>query len=133
MAGAFTHFILCDVAKRKRASLGADLYRLLNKYSEFLFVGAASPDLPYLSFSGDVNWADVMHYENTNGMVVGGHTVLKRRWASRDALDEATLVWLFGFVSHLVADATIHPVVQAIVGPYQEHKPEGIHESGSRW
>jgi hypothetical protein len=67
MAGAFTHFIICDVAKRKRSSLGLELWRFLNKYSEFLFLGAASPDLPYLSFkTGEVNWADVMHYEKTS-------------------------------------------------------------------
>ena len=124
MAGAFTHFILCDVAKRKRVSLGSYLYRILNKYSEFLFVGAASPDLPYLSFRGDINWADVMHYEKTNSIVLRGQVALKQRWASKRPLDEATLVWLLGYVSHLVADATIHPVVQAIVGPYEQHKEE---------
>lgn len=124
MAGAFTHFILCDVAKRNRRALGAKLHRLLNKYSEFLFVGAASPDLPYLSIRGDVNWADVMHYENTNGTVIRGHTALKQRWASRTEAEEATLAWFLGYVSHLVADATIHPIVQAIVGPYEDHKEE---------
>jgi hypothetical protein len=89
-----------------------------------LFVGAASPDLPYLSIRGDVNWADIMHYENTNGTVIRGHAALKQRWASRTEAEEAILTWLFGYVSHLVADATIHPIVQAIVGRYEEHKEE---------
>ena len=40
MADAFTHFIICDVAKRRNASLDLDLYRLLNKYSHFLVFGA---------------------------------------------------------------------------------------------
>jgi len=125
MAGAFTHFMLCDVAKRKRLSLGLDLWRFLNKYSEFLFLGAASPDLPYLSFkTGEVNWADVMHYEKTNSIAISGYDELKRIWSLRDSGDEIKFAWLLGYVSHLVADATIHPVVQAIVGPYEQNKEE---------
>jgi hypothetical protein len=49
MAGAFTHILVCDAAKRRRG-LSLPLRRLLNRYSEFLFLGAVSPDLPYLSF-----------------------------------------------------------------------------------
>jgi hypothetical protein len=125
MAGAFTHFIVCDVAKRKRSIVDPEMRRLLNKHSEFLFLGAASPDLPYLSFkTGDINWADVMHYEKTNGIAINGHKELKKVWASGQTADEIRLVWLWGFISHLVADATIHPVVQAIVGAYAQNKSE---------
>lgn len=125
MAGAFTHFIICDVAKRKRASLGVELWRFLNKYSEFLSLGAASPDLPYLSFkTGNVNWADVMHYEKTNSIVISGYNTLKGKWSARTPADETKLAWLMGYVSHLVADATIHPIVQAIVGNYEDHKDD---------
>ena len=121
MAGPFTHFVICDVAMSKRQILGSELWRLLNKHSQFLFIGGASPDLPYLSFkTGNVNWADVMHYEKTNGIVASGSDELKKVWASRTAADEINLVWLLGYVSHLVADATIHPIVQAIVGPYEQ-------------
>lgn len=125
MAGAFTHFIICDVAKRKRSVTDPELRKLLNKHSEFLFLGAASPDLPYLSFkTGGIDWADVMHYEKTNGIAINGHNELKKLWASRQTADEIRLVWFWGFISHLVADATIHPVVQAIVGPYDQNKSE---------
>jgi hypothetical protein len=123
MAGAFTHFIICDVAKRKRSITDPELRKLLNRHSEFLFLGAASPDLPYLSFkTGRINWADVMHYEKTNGIAINGHDELKNVWTSKQTADEIKLIWLFGFVSHLVADATIHPVVQAIVGPYDQNE-----------
>lgn len=125
MAGAFTHFIICDVAKRKRSSLGLELWRFLNKYSEFLFLGAASPDLPYLSFkTGEVNWADVMHYEKTNSIAISGYDELKRIWPLKNSDNEIKFAWLMGYISHLVADATIHPVVQAIVGPYEQNKEE---------
>jgi len=124
MAGAFTHIIICDVAKRRRSALGIELWRILNKYSEFLFLGAVSPDLPYLSFrTGHVNWADVFHYEQTNSLVRNGYELLRTNWAARTAADEVQFVWLLGYVSHLVADATIHPIVQAIVGRY-DARPE---------
>ena len=106
MAGAFTHFIICDVAKRRRKSLDGALWKLLNKYSQFLFLGAASPDLPYLSFrTGNINWADVMHYEKTNSIALSAHKELKTNWPSKSSLDEVKLIWLFGYISHLVADA----------------------------
>jgi hypothetical protein len=125
MAGAFTHFIICDVAKRAKTIADAELKRLLNKHSEFLFLGAASPDLPYLSFkTGNINWADLMHYEKTNGIALNSHQELKRGRFAGNAAEEIKLIWLMGFVSHLVADATIHPIVQAIVGPYEQNKEE---------
>jgi hypothetical protein len=125
MAGAFTHFTICNQAKRKRGTLGLPLYQLLNKYSPFLSLGAASPDLPYLSFvTGKINWADVMHYEKTNSIVISGHKTLKTTWLQGSEADKIKFVWLMGYVSHLVADATIHPIVNAIVGPYEEHKTE---------
>ena len=125
MAGAFTHFIICDVAKRKQAIADSELKRLLNKHSEFLFLGAASPDLPYLSFqTGSLNWADLMHYEKTNGIAINGHNELRNIWPAKQISDEINFIWLMGFVSHLIADATIHPIIQAIVGPYGQHKEE---------
>jgi hypothetical protein len=128
MAGAFTHFVLCDLLKKRRSAFNSGLLRLLSKHSEFLFLGAASPDLPYLSVkTGSVNWADVMHYEKTNGVVVSGHDALKDVWKLRGPADEIKLVWLLGFVSHLVADATIHPIVQEAVGPYKKN-PGGHRE-----
>lgn len=125
MAGAFTHFTICNQAKRKQTALGRPLWQLLNKYSPFLALGAASPDLPYLSFkTGKINWADVMHYDKTNSLVLGGYDVLKAAWSEGDESNKIKFVWLMGYVSHLVADATIHPIVNAIVGAYEEHKEE---------
>ncbi len=125
MAGAFTHFIICDVAKREKKIADPELKRLLNRHSEFLFLGAASPDLPYLSLkTGHVNWADLMHYEKTNSIAVNAHQALKSAWPAKTPADEVKLVWLMGFASHLVADSTIHPIVQAIVGPYEQNKEE---------
>jgi hypothetical protein len=126
MAGTFTHFIICDVAKTRRTSIrSSELYKLLNKHSQYLYLGAVSPDLPYLSFkTGNVNWADVMHYQRTNCTVISAYNELKAIWASKTEADEVTLIWLFGYISHLIADATIHPIIQEIVGLYEQHKEE---------
>lgn len=123
MAGAFTHFIICDVAKREKKTIGNELMKLLNRHASFLFLGAASPDLPYLSIkTGEVNWADVMHYERTNSIAINGYEELSKRWSSKTVSDEIKLAWLFGLISHLIADATIHPIVKATVGPYERNK-----------
>ncbi|HSW64854.1 MAG TPA: zinc dependent phospholipase C family protein [Dissulfurispiraceae bacterium] len=125
MAGAFTHIMIANAAKRHPAVTDPKLRKMLNKYAEFLWLGAVSPDLPYLSIpSGALNWADLMHYEKTNGIVISGHRELKRIWPAHGTEEEILLVWLLGFVSHLVADATIHPIVECIAGEYASHKPE---------
>jgi hypothetical protein len=43
MAGAFTHFVICDQAKSKKKVLGVELWQLLNKYYQFLFLGRSKP------------------------------------------------------------------------------------------
>ena len=128
MAGPFTHFLIVDAAKRRRSVIGSLLYRILNKHSEFLYLGAVSPDLPYLSFkTGAVNWADLMHYESTNGIVIFGHDEILKNWSGDNGLTDTNgriLAWLFGYASHLVIDATIHPIVEVIVGPYKDNAKE---------
>lgn len=125
MAGAYTHLLLSDVAKTKRGVLGRELWQLLNRHYRFLFLGSVSPDLPYLSFrTGSVNWADVMHYEKTNTTFQKAFERLKTSWGNKTEVDEVKLIWLMGYVSHMVADATVHPVVQETVGIYEDHKSE---------
>jgi hypothetical protein len=76
------------------------------------------------NFLKDHSWADRMHYENT-GAFVG--------WGIRNLLGlekepfEICLSWLCGFATHLVVDSNIHPVVNAIVGPYIFNKSEHRH------
>ncbi|MBI4739104.1 zinc dependent phospholipase C family protein [Candidatus Woesearchaeota archaeon] len=105
--------------------LGKNLWQMLNRHYSFLYLGAVSPDLPYLSFKlGQVNWADVMHYEKTNSIFLAGHNALKNSWKTKTDTEEAKFVWLMGYLSHLVTDATIHPMVKAIVGPYNEENKD---------
>ena len=125
MAGTFTHLEICNRAKSKRSVIGQELWKLLNANYPFMLLGSVSPDLPYLSFKqGKANWADVMHYERTNSVLISGCEELRKNWANRQAEDEAKLAWLMGYASHLVIDATVHPVVKQIVGDYDSHKDE---------
>jgi hypothetical protein len=105
--------------------LGQELVKFLSSNYQFVFLGAESPDLPYLSLGvGGKQWADAMHYERTNSQVISGFEALRQRWGTRTPADEIICAWLLGYVSHMVADATVHPIVQAIVGPYQGHEEE---------
>lgn len=125
MAGAFTHFIVCDVAKRNEKLADKELTKILNKYSQFLFLGAASPDMPSLSaWMGGPKWADLMHIEKTNGIAMSGYDELKGNFINWQEIEKLLFVWLLGYVSHLVVDSTIHPIVNEIVGDYENHKAE---------
>lgn len=119
MAGAFTHMALCRTAMydpRLDADLGFDLQGA----SQYAWLGAVSPDLPYLSWEpSTVNWADTFHYKSTNAVVLHCLEKLRETWQEKNDATQAKAAWVLGYVSHLVADATIHPIVQAIVGPYE--------------
>jgi hypothetical protein len=122
MPGPFTHIAICEAAMN-RNDLGEELTKLLNYNYQFVFLGAESPDLPYLSILvGGNDWADAMHYERTNSQVISGFEELRQFWPLKTPAHEIMCAWLLGYVSHMVADATVHPIVQAIVGPYNESK-----------
>lgn len=123
MPGPFTHLMICQSGMYQDEILGEELAKLLSSNYQFVFLGAESPDLPYLSIGvGGNHWADAMHYERTNSQVISGFEALRQLWPVRTQADEVKCAWLLGYVSHMVADATIHPIVQAIVGPYQGHE-----------
>jgi hypothetical protein len=123
MPGPFTHLMIVDEAKSREEALGTALWQFLNKYYRFLYLGAESPDLPYLSLGGK-EWADAMHYRKTNSLVISGFEALRQVWSYKTPADEIQCAWLLGYVSHMVADAVIHPIVNAIVGPYEKNKTE---------
>lgn len=127
MAGAFTHMAIVSEALNHFPASN-ELGKLLRSNRQFLTLGSVSPDIPYLSHlaqdniadaisSSDFSWADIMHYHNTNGIVNNGlHSLAASK--KKDNTWKLQFAWLLGFTSHLVADATIHPIVESIVGPY---------------
>ncbi|MBI5647555.1 MAG: zinc dependent phospholipase C family protein [Ignavibacteriae bacterium] len=118
MAGLITHFMACYKARNCK-KLPIELRQLLNAHSHWMYLGAASPDLPYaVPFGSQSKWADTMHYTTTDRPVENGVLGLRALWPANRIEDRYTLVWLLGYASHIITDVTVHPVVQAIVGPY---------------
>ncbi len=126
MAGPFTHMTIVENAT-KSFSVETRFGGILRNNINFLTLGSVSPDLPYLSqlaMEGST-WADIMHYYRTNGIVKNAlHSLSAAK--NKNDIWEFQLAWLLGFVGHLVTDATIHPIVESIVGPYTD---ESVHSN----
>ncbi|MBI5646922.1 MAG: zinc dependent phospholipase C family protein [Ignavibacteriae bacterium] len=130
MAGAFTHMAL--VVQAIDSMHAGELKDTLNAHNNWVTAGSVGPDMPYLSYLNllklgkiETNWADIMHYQNTGGIVNLGLRTLsitkgKKNW-------EQQVAWLCGFSSHLIADATVHPVVELIAGPCQDATSMDVH------
>jgi hypothetical protein len=131
MPGAYAHLTLVNLA-REPARLEANpafplaAIAALGKYLKYLELGAVSPDYPYLAIgSGNAKqWADLMHYDRTGEVV---HAAVGRIRTMGDSEKPKALAWLLGYAAHVVADVTIHPVVELKVGTYDENK--GAHRT----
>ena len=80
-------------------------------------LGAVSPDYPNLAppDSNASGWADAMHCTDACAMLASG---IRRVRSAQGSTRDKQLAWLLGYASHVAADVTIHPVVQAKVGVY---------------
>lgn len=130
MAGTFTHWMIVEEAleRYKKSGKSHPSFEIILGDNHFVNLGAVGPDYPYLTdlLSGilkEHTWADRMHYENTGVFLkVATVNLLNRKGEEQ----EICLSWLCGFVSHVIADTIVHPMVNAIVGPYifnaKEHR-----------
>jgi len=131
MPAAFAHMIAADKAKRQLERQGLKLPQLvLNQYPQWLQAGTVGPDYPYLHhllFSHESSsWADLFHYVKSADVVRAGVNILRSQFpgAQDDNNFRRSLSWLYGYASHVVFDASVHPVVRAIVGEYEQNKTE---------
>ena len=131
MAGTFTHWMVVDQALDKYNNLSEKhpLFPTILALNHYVSLGAVGPDYPYHTdllekFLQEHSWADRMHYEKTNDFVRYG---IRNLLGLKGEAYNVCLAWLCGFASHLVTDSVIHPVVQAIVGPYIFNKDEHRH------
>ena len=132
MPAAFAHMIAADKAKRQLEEQDLKLPQLvLNQYPQWLQAGTVGPDYPYLhhmltSQDKSKSWANLFHYVKSSDVVRAGVKILRSRYPSAkdDKEFRKALAWLYGYASHVVLDASIHPVVRAIVGEYEQHKTE---------
>lgn len=120
MPATFAH---CLLAREAMERLGKPkLYPgILKLKNHFVVMGATGPDYPYLT---DVikygalkighNWANRMHYENTGTFIREGINRLSTINKKSDQFKNC-LAWFMGYVSHIVADSYLHPVVNRTV------------------
>lgn len=134
MAGTFTHWMIVEevVNRLSRDNYKHGYFSMVLDKNHFVNLGAVGPDYPYLSeleknYLKMHSWADRMHYENTGEVVKQGAIMLANDPNHSGGDFEICLAWLCGYASHLIADVTIHPVVNATVGPYVFNKGEHIH------
>jgi len=135
MAGTFTHWMIVEEALERYNKLlqKHPYFPIILGNSHFVTLGAVGPDYPYLSELANNllklhSWADRMHYENTGEFVKYGIVnLLKLNEQNKQQDFEICLSWFCGYVTHLLADSIIHPVVNAIVGRYLFNSDEHRH------
>ncbi len=135
MAGTFTHWMIVEEALDKFNQLPDKhpYFPIILGNSHFVTLGAVGPDYPYLSeLKNNLlklhSWADRMHYENTGEFVKHGiENLSKLKEQNKQSDFEICLSWLCGYVTHLLADSIIHPVVNTVVGPYLFNSGEHRH------
>ncbi|MCL2309472.1 MAG: zinc dependent phospholipase C family protein [Proteobacteria bacterium] len=122
MPGPYAHLTLVSLLDSPNglAGLGRLPKNMLSSlllYIKFFELGAVSPDYPYLSVLNGAakDWADTMHHQRTGDRLKAG---IQYVTAMPSPEKYKALAWLLGFASHVIADATIHPIVELKVGPY---------------
>lgn len=123
MPGAYAHIALANAAAEMRPLLLIPHFPVraisaVVNYLNFCELGAVGPDFPSLAPDGGWSWAERLHRERTGALVRTGVRRLRR--LSGEAKGKC-FAWLMGYVSHLVGDATIHPVIRLKVGPAEEN------------
>lgn len=133
MPGQFAHICLVNSACTTEGldsivDLMPSVRSALKNYRPFCRLGAVSPDFPSVVGSTDATgWNSVMHYVRPADFVrcYGIPKILQKAFSTTDA--RVCIAWLFGYVAHLVADYTIHPIVMELVGPYSNKKNRSAH------
>jgi len=131
MAGIFTHLaivrsIYADPNRLSAVSeLTPDIRFALQFRSNFVDLGAISPDCPYFhvldSDENAISWAEVMHYWRTGDFIREAIAWLRGK-NYIEAHIQKTIAWLFGYASHVITDLTVHPIVELRVGKYATNK-----------
>ncbi|SIN95701.1 zinc dependent phospholipase C family protein [Salinivibrio sp. ES.052] len=124
MPGAFAHITAVNVASANNVLMSLKMSlaakKALAQNKRYLELGCVSPDYPYLVLmdSAQNKWADEMHYNNVGKLI---SALVQQVKSVNSEHHEKAFAWLCGFVSHVAADITIHPVVEMKVGPYAKN------------
>lgn len=132
MPGAFTHITAINIALSSGAltalvDMPSEAKRILATYSAYSELGAVSPDYPFASITDmeQNHWVDLMHYERVGELI---RSLIYRVKMLPVDQKEPCFAWLAGFVSHVIMDITIHPIVELRVGSYRKHKHDHQHQ-----
>lgn len=112
----------------------AFLDNVLNKYHTFMELGSLGPDLPYFTKwislhnpkhpEGVDQWSYQLHSRQPNLYPLRLFEIIWKEsdFEKADWADEDHCKWAFacGFLTHVAADQTIHPLVNQIAGHYYE-------------
>jgi hypothetical protein len=121
MPATFAHCLIARESISRMGSEGALYSGVLKMKNNFVVMGATGPDYPYLT---DVikygvlhighNWANRMHYENVSRFI--GEGVKKLLMMDKKSEQFQTcLAWFAGYMSHVIVDSYVHPVINRIV------------------
>ena len=129
MASGLTHILL---TKKLQDEIEDGKLRDILAFGASSFqVGAVAPDLPYASiadnnfFANESPLADDFHYRKTNQIPLQSLEILKSLNGQMDKRIHYQMFSFFiGYISHVIADGTIHPFVRDKVGEYDENQAE---------
>lgn len=127
MPGAFAHITAVNFATENKSlsqlAIPKKAKFILSQNQKYLELGCVSPDYPYLVMGLDKKrqnkWADLMHYERTGEVIKAAIAYCKTLEGNTQ---EKSFAWLCGYMAHVAADITIHPVVELKVGPYEQNQ-----------
>ncbi|MDD3815549.1 MAG: zinc dependent phospholipase C family protein [Desulfocapsaceae bacterium] len=139
MPGAYTHISIARLLTSGNVLNGMKMpeaREALMLYPEFCHMGAISPDYPYLRIMDGTAeiWANAMHHKyvtstEKNILHVGINHIKKLTGDNQSKC----LAWFMGYVSHITADVTCHPVTNLLVGDYEAdnevaHRESELHQ-----
>jgi hypothetical protein len=152
MPASITHMLISRRVRdrlRQMPELANFVNAVLDKHSQYMELGSLGPDLPYFeSWKSLVNpnkpmgvdpWSYQLHSKSPNLFPLLMMEIIGKEsdpqvadWEDRDNLKVA---YLCGFLTHVAADQTIHPIVNAVAGPYYfkpdartEHRNCEVHQ-----
>lgn len=132
MPGTFAHFVLVHEAAAALSKAFRQVKIAVNRFGPFTLLGANSPDFPLLDFPVMLfskKWEDLLHGPTAGAVIEPAISLLRSLSGDQRQI---CLAWFCGYLSHMVADTTIHPVVNLRVGPYdgneEPHQTCEIHQ-----
>lgn len=120
MSGAYAHITLANQCRPliRKAKISQATGYAVSTFLAYAELGAISPDYPYLGSEGP--WADLFHHERSAEFFRNAVSYIK---PLKDGPQRQKLIaWLMGYAAHVAGDVTIHPIVNNIVGPYEQNK-----------